>query len=186
MDSYYNSPPNWPQPPAGWKPPPDWAPDPSWPAPPQNWQFWVAAPTPPPARKSGRLWLIIGLPVALFLLITVGAITAIFVTVGNAVSPPQDAARSYAEALQDHRYDDAYGMRCSERAGDYDDFITHWENLTSTGHGVKSFKIVGTKKESLNGRESAKVDVDVRYADGTEKKERMTMTKSGGNWKACD
>jgi hypothetical protein len=37
----FNSPPNWPQPPAGWSPPPGWEPDPSWPQPPPGWQLWV-------------------------------------------------------------------------------------------------------------------------------------------------
>lgn len=37
----FNSPPGWPQPPAGWTPPPGWNPDPSWPAPPPGWQLWI-------------------------------------------------------------------------------------------------------------------------------------------------
>jgi len=43
----FNSPPGWPQPPAGWAPPPGWKPDPSWPEPPEGWQLWVdeSAPT---------------------------------------------------------------------------------------------------------------------------------------------
>lgn len=37
----FNTPPDWPQPPAGWTPPPGWTPDPSWPAAPEGWQFWL-------------------------------------------------------------------------------------------------------------------------------------------------
>ncbi|MDP9696669.1 UNVERIFIED_ORG: hypothetical protein J2X79_004252 [Arthrobacter globiformis] len=37
----YNSPPNWPPPPAGWRPPPGWKPDPVWGPPPSGWKFWV-------------------------------------------------------------------------------------------------------------------------------------------------
>jgi hypothetical protein len=43
----FNSPPGWPQPPAGWTPPQGWKPDPSWPAPPEGWQLWIDdTPTP--------------------------------------------------------------------------------------------------------------------------------------------
>jgi hypothetical protein len=41
----YNSPPNWPRPPAGWTPPPGWRPEPSWGPAPPGWQFWVEDPT---------------------------------------------------------------------------------------------------------------------------------------------
>jgi hypothetical protein len=37
----FNSPPDWPTPPADWSPPPGWEPDPSWPPAPPGWQFWV-------------------------------------------------------------------------------------------------------------------------------------------------
>lgn len=37
----YNSPPNWPTPPANWSPPNGWRPDPSWGPAPQGWQFWA-------------------------------------------------------------------------------------------------------------------------------------------------
>ena len=136
MDSYYNSPPNWPPPPAGWRPTAGWTPDPSWPAPPPDWQFWGPGPTPPPARKKRRLWLIIGVPVAVVALISVAGITAFVMAVSSFVSPAKDAAGSYVQALQDQRYEAAFAMRCSPRAGDHDDFVAHWETLSSTGHGI--------------------------------------------------
>jgi hypothetical protein len=37
----YNSPPNWPRPPADWAPPAGWRPDPTWPPAPAGWQFWT-------------------------------------------------------------------------------------------------------------------------------------------------
>ncbi|MGK7221651.1 hypothetical protein ACSNO4_02495 [Kocuria flava] len=37
----FNTPPNWPQPPAGWVPHPGWSPDPDWGPAPEGWQFWV-------------------------------------------------------------------------------------------------------------------------------------------------
>lgn len=38
----FNSPPNWPAPPApDWQPPPGWRPDPSWPPAPPGWAFWL-------------------------------------------------------------------------------------------------------------------------------------------------
>jgi hypothetical protein len=39
----FNTPPDWPQPPAGWAPSPGWRPDPSWPPAPPGWQFWAPA-----------------------------------------------------------------------------------------------------------------------------------------------
>jgi hypothetical protein len=41
MARRFVTPPNWPQPPAGWVPPPDWQPPTAWGPPPPNWQFWV-------------------------------------------------------------------------------------------------------------------------------------------------
>lgn len=41
----YNSPPNWPQPPAGWSPPDGWKPDPAWGPAPDGWRFWLDEPT---------------------------------------------------------------------------------------------------------------------------------------------
>ena len=41
MTKTYNSPPNWPPPPAGWTPSPGWVPDPSWGPAPPGWQFWI-------------------------------------------------------------------------------------------------------------------------------------------------
>ena len=43
MRQKYNSPPNWPAPPANWTPPKDWRPDPLWGPAPAGWQFWVPA-----------------------------------------------------------------------------------------------------------------------------------------------
>lgn len=37
----FNTPPGWPEPPAGWTPPPDWKPDPGWPRMPAGWQLWL-------------------------------------------------------------------------------------------------------------------------------------------------
>lgn len=49
----FNSPPGWPQPPAGWTPPPGWKPDPSWPEPPPGWQLWLSDdPAPAPAAPE--------------------------------------------------------------------------------------------------------------------------------------
>jgi len=128
----------------------------------------------------------IGVPVTVVLLLIGGSIAAAVQVIGNSVSSAKTAATSYGQALQEQRYDAAYAMRCSERAGDHDDFVAHWDELSSTGHGVESFKIVGVSTKSLNGRQTAKVNVDVHYADGLLKRETMTLTKQGGTWKACD
>lgn len=48
----FQSPPGWPQQPAGWSPPPGWTPDPSWPPPPAGWRFWVETP-PATAQAAG-------------------------------------------------------------------------------------------------------------------------------------
>ncbi len=185
MDSVYNSPPNWPTPPAGWTPPPDWTPDPSWPEAPPGWQFRVPAPNAPPARKHS-LWLMIGVPVAVVALIIAGSITAIVVFLGKAVGPAEDAASSYAQALQDQRYDAAFAMTCPERAGDHDDFIALWTSNASTGHAIKAFKIVGANVESINDKTTGKVKLEVQYADGTKKIEQMTLTKPGETWMPCN
>lgn len=47
MGMRFNSPPNWPRPPAGWTPPHGWHPEPSWGPAPPGWQFWVEDPTTP-------------------------------------------------------------------------------------------------------------------------------------------
>lgn len=49
----FNTPPGWPEPPAGWKPEPGWTPDPSWPDPPPGWQLWVEDEAQPPTQGFG-------------------------------------------------------------------------------------------------------------------------------------
>lgn len=186
MDSVYNSPPNWPAPPAGWRPPSGWTPDPSWPAPPPGWQFWVAAPTHPPARNKRRLWLIIGLPVAGFAVLIVGGIVAFAMTLATALGPPRDAADSYAKALQAHRYEAAYAMRCTDGAGDHAAFVEEWSSRDSAGRGISSYKIVGVNVTTLNGQTVAKVNLDVKYADGSQKGALVVLTKTGEIWHPCD
>jgi hypothetical protein len=185
MDAVYNSPPNWPTPPAGWRPPPGWTADPSWPEAPPGWQFWVPAPNAPPARKKHSLWLMIGVPVGVVGLIIVLGITAMVVFLGRAVGPAE-AASSYAQALKDQRYEAAYAMTCPELAGDHDDFVAFWTNNAATGHGLTAFKIVGANVESVNGHTIGKVKLEVQYADGTKKLEQMTLAKTGETWKTCN
>lgn len=58
----FHTPPDWPQPPAGFLPPPSWRPDPAWPPAPAEWQFYrdgYGFPTPAPAE----CWQPTGLPV---------------------------------------------------------------------------------------------------------------------------
>ena len=50
----YNSPPNWPQPPAGWTPPPGWRPLAAWGPAPPGWQFWVEGPPPPLPSQAAQ------------------------------------------------------------------------------------------------------------------------------------
>ncbi|MDX2972971.1 excalibur calcium-binding domain-containing protein [Kribbella solani] len=51
----FNSPPDWPEPPApDWQPPPGWQPDPSWPAAPPGWAFWLNARGGRARGPSGR------------------------------------------------------------------------------------------------------------------------------------
>ena len=186
MDSVYNSPPNWPTPPAGWRPPSDWTPDQSWPAPPQDWQFWVEAPTPPPARSKRRLWLKIGVPIAVVAVIIVGGATALVVSADSELVPPQDVAKSYTQALKDHRYDAAFAMRCQDGAGDRGAYVEDWTSRTAEGGGISEFKLVGTKMETLNGQTVANVDFEVKYADGSKKDALVVLTKTDEVWHPCD
>ncbi len=39
--SHFNTPPNWPQPSAGWRPQWGWEPGPDWPPAPAGWSFWI-------------------------------------------------------------------------------------------------------------------------------------------------
>lgn len=48
MALVFNTPPNWPAPPAGWTPTPTWRPDPAWGPVPDGWQLWVEEPDPEP------------------------------------------------------------------------------------------------------------------------------------------
>jgi membrane protease YdiL (CAAX protease family) len=48
----WQSPPGWPEPPAGWAPPPGWQASPEWPAPPADWVYWVPAGSAQPAPAA--------------------------------------------------------------------------------------------------------------------------------------
>lgn len=41
MATHFNTPPGWPEPPAGWLPDPGWKPEPSWPKPPEGWALLI-------------------------------------------------------------------------------------------------------------------------------------------------
>jgi hypothetical protein len=186
MDSVYSSPPSWPPPPAGWAPPPGWAPDPDWPAPPQDWQFW--APGPAMARKKSRLWLFVGLPVALAvvgLVMVGGLIIWGIAALATSVEPAQNAADSYLQALQDDRYEAAFAMHCSADLGSHDTFVQHWKSQNSTGHGIAAFKIIGVNVQNYNGRSSAQAQLELRYADGYRESQRLPLTKAGSTWHPC-
>ena len=127
----------------------------------------------------------IGLPLTVLALIIAGCMAAFVVFMGNLLGPAKDAASSYVQALQDQRYDAAFAMRCSQGAGDHDEFVARWTNLSSTGHGVTGFKVVGTSVENTNGTTSGRVALQVRYADGTTVRENMTLTKTGETWQPC-
>jgi hypothetical protein len=186
MNTVYSSPPNWPPPPAGWTPPPGWAPDPSWPEPPPNWQFQIPAPHPPPARRTRRLWLMVGAPLVVVALIIAASITALITGVHNSVKPVEDAASSYMQALQDQHYDAAFAMLCPAAARDgHDSFVQLWSDLSSTGRGIASFKIMGVDVKTTNGRSSGRADLEVRYADGSRNHQQLPFTKTGSTWTAC-
>lgn len=55
MPVIYNSPPGWPEPPAGWLPPDDWRPDPAWGAPPEGWNWYTVIPDPAPPSPFSPL-----------------------------------------------------------------------------------------------------------------------------------
>jgi hypothetical protein len=188
MDSVYIAPPNWPPPPAGWTPPPGWTPDPGWPEPPPNWQFWVPGSAAVPARRKGRLWLLIGLPVALavvaVVMLGVGIIAA-FSGIEGTVKPAQSAASSYLQALQDQRYEAASAMRCSADLNSQDSFVQHWKSQSSSGHGLAAFTIVGVNVQTYNGRSSAQAQLDLQYADGYRESQRLPLTKTGSTWQPC-
>jgi hypothetical protein len=186
MNSVYSSPPNWPPPPAGWSPPPGWVPDPSWPDPPPGWQSWAPGPAAPPRRKR-RLWLLVGLPLALVVvgLVMVGSLVALFAGAATSVKPAKEAATSYMQALQDQRYEAAFAMHCSADRGGHDLFVRHWKSQGSTGHRIAAFQVVGVNVHTVNGRSSAQAQLVLRYADGYRESQRLVLTKTGSIWNPC-
>jgi hypothetical protein len=184
MNTVYNSPPNWPAPPAGWTPPPGWAPDPSWPEPPPDWQFQIPAPNPP-ARRKRRLWLVVGLPITLVVLLIAGGITTVALNVVNTTRPVKAAATSYLQAIKDQRYEAAFAMRCSADLGNHDAFMQGYRDQRTMGRGFTGFKVVGVNVETTNGRSVGQVTVKLRRLDGSESTQRLHLTKTGSTWNPC-
>jgi len=128
----------------------------------------------------------VGAPLVVVALIIAAGITALVTGARNSVKPVENAASSYMQALRDQHYDAAFAMLCPAAAGDgHESFVQLWSELSSTGRGVAGFKIVGVNVKTTNGRSSGQADLEVRYADGTKKRQLLPFTKTGSTWTAC-
>jgi hypothetical protein len=185
----YNPPPNWPPPPPGWTPPTGWQPDPAWPSAPAGWQFWVTPQFPPPPQSvptvKRHLWLAIGLPVTLGVLLLAGLISVGIYSVTHPMSRARAAATSYAQALQDKRYPAAYAMLCAQDQLGQDRYVQTWTKAAAGGRGIASFQVTGVDVQSVNGRSSAQAEITVRYGDGTNAANSLYLVKSGKTWHPC-
>ena len=176
--SAFRPPPSWPPPPPGWQPGPGWQPDPSWPPPPPGWEFWG----PPPKR---RLWLVIGLPVTLGVLLLAGLISVVVYGATHTASRARNAASSYAQALQDKRYAAAYDMLCRQDQLGQASFVRTQTSAETRGRNIADFTITDVAVSNVNGRSSAEAEISVRFADGTTRSDSLYLVKSGGTWKPC-
>ncbi|MCW2523179.1 MAG: hypothetical protein JWO63_1514, partial [Frankiales bacterium] len=160
MPLIFRPPPGWPPPPPGWQPPLGWQPDPSWPPAPLGWQFWGP-------RPKRRLWLAIGLPVGLGVVLLASLITVLVYGVSHTNNRAKSAAASYVRALQDKRYAAANGMLCTQDQQGQQGFQQSWASSVERGHGVAGFKITDVAVHTVNGRSAAEAAFSIRYADGS-------------------
>jgi hypothetical protein len=123
--------------------------------------------------------------VAVIGLLIVGGIIAAIGGFESSVKPAQSAASSYAQALQDQRYEAAFAMQCSADLGAHDSFVQHWRSQNATGHGIVGFTVVGVDVQTYNGRSTAQAQLTLRYADGYRASQRLPLTKTGSTWHPC-
>lgn len=148
--------------------------------------YYPPAPPPcaaPPRRRRSR-WLTVGLPVGAVL--GLGAIVAAVVlvtrTVSAGIGSAEQAARDYATALVDQRWQDAHEQLCARdrSAITADQLARHYGQPRVTGYTV-----LGVAVSNYDGRSSAQTDIEFRTADGLTTRTEIPLAQDGSRWRPC-
>lgn len=146
-------------------------------------QPWPAAPpwNPPVKRRRSR-WLTVGLPVAV-VLVVLGVLGVVVVRgFAGGVLPAQDAARAYADALVDQRWDDAHAMLCADSAGEF----TAAELEASYGEPP----LTGADTEAVNvqwsnGSTTGDATLVLESDGGVRERVVIALVEQDGTWRPC-
>jgi hypothetical protein len=137
-------------------------------------------------RRRRSRWLTVGLPLGGVLLLG-GCATVVGLlisTVRNQLGPAQDAARDYAQALVDERWEDAHALLCAPaQAGvTASELAAHYAEPELTG-----YRIDGVNVSTVNGDSSAQVDITFSTADGLSDRTSLPLVPDddGEGWRAC-
>ena len=145
-----------------------------WPTPPPVWN--------PPAERRRSRWLTVGLPVAVvavvLVVLGVGAVR-VFV---RGVQPAQDAARAYADALVDQRWDDAHGLLCAGSAGEFspEELEASYGEPPLTTSDIEAVNVRWS-----NGRTSGDATVVLESDGGVRERLLLVLVEEDGTWRPC-
>ena len=148
---------------------------------PQHQQWAPPAWTPQPARRRSR-WLTVGLPVGIVVLaLVVLGLLAVRGFAGS-IGPAQDAARAYATALVEQRWDDAHAMLCEASA----EAVTAQELAASFGEPpLTGSRVEGVNVVWSNGRTTGDATVVLETEGGVPERILLALVEEDGDWRPC-
>ncbi|MFI7075812.1 MULTISPECIES: Rv0361 family membrane protein [unclassified Micromonospora] len=120
---------------------------------------------------------------AVVLLVLAGAGSAVFLTARSG-GVAKDVVDDYYRALEERRFDDAYGSLCAEVRADQsrEAFTSAAEARLPSSHEM-------TGELRVNGlpwKTTGTVGVSVSYADGTTQARMVSMLREDGDWLICE
>ena len=143
----------------------------------------AAPPTPPAPRRRRSRWLTVGLPLGVLAL--VGVVLAVWTGIGalrSALGPAQQAARDYATALVDGRWDDAQGQLCARDRAEVTPaaLAQRYSSPDLTGYRLERTDVV-----SSNGTTSGEARLVFTTASGPGSTTVLPLEEDGGTWHPC-
>jgi hypothetical protein len=98
----------------------------------------------------------------------------------NSTKPVTEAADAFFQALVGG--DDAYDRLCAATSSAVS--RAQFER-SQTARPVAAYRVTNTNISNVNGRVSATVTVELRYADGNVETHVVPMAKENETWKVC-
>ncbi|GIJ27296.1 hypothetical protein Vqi01_24580 [Micromonospora qiuiae] len=132
--------------------------------------------------EQGKRTVVLAVVGVVVFLVLAGAGTAVYLTARSGGVAKQ-VVDDYYRALEEQRFDDAYGMLCADVRSSQP-----WETFESTVAARPPTTHEMTGELRVNGmpwETTGTVGVSVTYADGTSQARMVSLVRQGGDWLIC-